>query len=297
MLNGHWLNAGPLNSPGIGIPQQILGAIATASATTDVPLHIRRALTAAGDATAMFDALSIARRRGLAVDGTATAEVFGGMSVEVGGVVQAYLAAFATASGTVESLALTCSCPLAVDMAASATADVSVTRRRRLSADASAIAGISPPFLNALVNLGELPPGQDSIVGTKNIRAFGFASATMRRRKALAVNATATAVMSPAPRIMLQVRLAVSATAGVKEAIVTLYRGRSFAVDATAGATIDLASLFAITRLGADMTATAVIQPALYMNIFDQAPITRTVFVPFRTRTAYPSRIRRIVDA
>jgi hypothetical protein len=297
MLNGHWLNAGPLNSPGIGTAQQFLSVNATASATTEATLHNRKRLGAAGAGTAAFDSLVVARRRGLAVGGTATAEIFGGMSVEVGGIVQAYLAAFMTASATVDTLPLTCACPLAADMTATAVTEVSGFRKRGLVAAAAATGAISPPFLTARVNLGELPPGQDSFIGSKNIRAFGFASATMNRRKRLAVFASATAAISPAPRVALQIRMAVAATAGVSSTLVTLYRKQAIAVDATAGATIDSLSLFAITRLGANLTATATMQPTLYMNIFDQAPITRTVFVQYRSRTAYPSRIRREVDA
>lgn len=297
MLAGHWLNAGPLNSPGIGNAQEYLGVFGTASATTEATMHVRKRLGAVGDATATFDALAAARRRGLAVDGTATAEIFGGMSVEIGGVVHAYLAAFSNATATIDPPALTCACPLSADMAASAIAGITMYRRRRLGADSAVTGSVSPPFLHARLNLGELPPGQDSIVGSKNIRAFGFAFATMRRRKRLSVNATATAVMSPLPRVALQVRMSVAATAGVSSIVATLYRGQSVAVDATAGATIDSLSLFAITRLGADMTATAAMQPSLYMNIFDQAPIVRTVFVQYQSRTAYPSRIRREVDA
>lgn len=296
MLNGQWLNAGPLNSSGLGSARKELAAVATATATFDaLGLRRRSRLSVAATATGTFEALSVTRRRGLAVDATATAEIFGGMSVEIGGVVHAYLAAFPTATAATD-VTLHASCPLAADLAATAATDVPMARRRRLGADATAVAAFDTPFLSARVNLGELPPGQDSIIGSKNIRAFGFASATLKKRKRLAVNASATAVMSPLPRLRMSVRLAVNATATAVTAV-ALYPRDGLAIDASATATIDAPILFTFLQLQADMTATAVVDPTLYLNIFDMAPPVRTVIVPYQPRTAYPTRIRREVDA
>lgn len=179
---------------------------------------------------------------------------------------------------------------------AGAVAEAAMVRRQSLGTSATATAAIDQPFLFARVNLGDLPPGQDSIVGTRRIRAFAFASASLMKRKRLSVAATATATIA-APRLALTVRLSVNAKASAGILSQVLYVRRSLGVDATATATIEPDSLFAYIRLAANLTATATLQPTLYMNTFDVAPIVRTVFVGFRPRTAYPTRIRREVDA
>ena len=296
MLNGQWLNAGPLNSSGFGSAQVTLGAAGTAGASIAAPtLRVRRSLGVAATATGTFGSTSLTRRRGLAVGATATAEFFAGMSVEIGGVVHAYLDAIATATATMSPPALTCRCPLAATLDAGAVVSVTTGIRRALRATGSATASVDTPFLYAAVNLGGFLPGQDSIIGSQRIRAFGFASAEMRRRRRLTVSAAATAVISPL-RLQMQVRMAAAGAATAVTAV-TLYRRFGLAVDASATATIAAQTLFNVLRMAANMTATAAVVPALYMNIFDQAPITRTVFVRYRPRVAVPTKIRRVVDA
>ena len=298
MLNGQWLNAGPLNSSGVGSAQVALGVTGAASASITAPtLQVRRSLGATATATGAFEPTSLTRRRGLATGATATAEFFAGMSVEIGGVVHAYLDAIATATATMDPPALACLCPLAAMLDAGAVVSVTTGIRRALRVSGSATASVDTPFLYAAVNLGGFLPGQDSIIGTQRIRAFGFATASLRRRRLLAANGTAVATMLPRPRLQMQVRFAVVATAGTGRAEAALYRRRQFAVDAAATATIDAATLFSFVRLTAGLTATATLLPAIYLNIFDQAPITRTVFVRYQPRVAVPTRIRRVVDA
>lgn len=295
MLNGQWLNAGPLNSSGISSTINPLAANATAAAVSTAPsLHRAIRLGVTATATAAANTPDLARRRSMPLELTATAMIFGGMSVRIGGIQQQYLAAFSTATGTIQATSLSATCPLVADATASAETSAALYPQRRLTAAAAALASIDQPFIFSRVNLGDLPPGQDSIIGSRRIRAFGFASAEMKKRKALSILATATATLLP--RLSLTGRLAANASAH-GETVVTLYVRRTLVVDATATAAFDQTSLFTYARLAANMDATATLQPTLYMNTFDVAPTVRTVYVGSRPRTAVPTRIRREVDA
>lgn len=304
MLNGFWLNGAPLNEPGALQRKVLLAVNATASASIAAPSLYRKVrLGADATASAALDVLSLIRRRGLAVNATATAVTVGEVSVEIDGVLHAYLSVNATAGATIEPPALTCLCPLAVDATAGAQAQATLFRKVALRANAAASGGIDPPHLHAFVNLGALPPGQDSIIGTQRIRAFAFVSAGLVRKRALSVNATATATMSPAPRLRNRRVMAVNATAGVTAASgddapdATLYVRKRLSVDATAGATMDSVLLYTYVRLGVNATAGCVSTAELYMNIFDQAPIERTVRVRFNPRVVVLPPPRRTTDA
>lgn len=304
MLNAAWLNAAPLNSPGATSRVVLLGVAATAGATVEsLGLRVRKRLAVNATASATLGTLNVTRKRGLAAAITATAVTVGEPSVEIGGVVHAYLSVNATAGATIDPPALRCVCPLAVDATAEAVADALLYRRRGLAAEAVVTAGIAEPFLHARVNLGALPPGQDSIVGTQRIRAFAFVSADLRRKRRLGVNAAATATLTPAPRLALRVRLAVNATAGTRDpasgddaTATRLFLRKRLAVDATAGVEDTPFPLYTRVRLAVNATATAASEATLYMNIFDQAPTTRTVRVAYNPRTVVVPPPRREVD-
>lgn len=302
MLNGSWLNGAPLNAPGLTQRTVLLAVNATAGATITAPaMHVRRSLAANATASATIAPPAMVRRRGLAVNATASATTVGEMSVEIDGVVHAYLSVNATAGATIEPPALWCLCPLAVNATAGAVAEATMYRKLVLRANAAASAAVEPPPLHAFVNLGALPPGQDSIVGTQRIRAFAFVTASLVRRRNLAVNATAGATIAP-PVLRRRLFLAVNARAGTaantgEEPGIPLYVKRMLAVDATAGATIEPLQLFRYRRLAVDATAGAVVTAELFMNIFDMAPIERTVYVRFSPRVVVLPPPRRTINA
>lgn len=302
MLNGSWLNGAQLN--GLGLAQRIvlLAVNATAGASIDAPgLRVRRQLAVNATASATIDPPGLVRRRCLAVDATAGATMVGEMSVEIDGVVHAYLSVNATAGATIDPLHLTVLRRMSVDATAGAAVEATLYRKISLGAIAAASAVVEPPALHAFVNLGALPPGQDSIVGTQRIRAFAFVTANLVRRRGLQVNATAGATIAP-PVLRRRLFMAVNARAGTaglsdEGPPIALYVKRMLAVDATAGAEIEPPLLFRYRRLAVNATAGATAAAELFMNIFDQAPIERTVYVRFAPRVVTLPPPRRTTDA
>lgn len=302
MLNSSWLNGAPLNGPGQSQRTVLLAVNATAGASIAAPgLCVRRRLAVNATASATIDPPALVRRRGLAVNATAGATTVGEISVEIDGVVHAYLSVNAAAGATIAPLHLTVLRRMSVDATAGAQSEATMYRRIRLGANAAASATVAPPPLHAFVNLGALLPGQDSIVGTQRIRAFAFVTASLVRRRTLAVNATAGATIAP-PVLRRRLFLAVNARAGTAGIAdegppIALYVKRMLAVDATAGAEIEPPPLFRYRRLAVNATAGATASVELFMNIFDQAPIERTVYVRFSPRVVVLPPPRRTTNA
>lgn len=302
MLNGSWLNGAPLN--GLGLTQRtvLLAVNATAGASISAPgLRVRRQLAANATASATIDPPGLVRRRCLAVDATAGASTVGEMSVEIGGVVHAYLSVNATAGASIAPLHLTVLRRMSVDASAGAQVEATLYRKIKLGAIAEVSAVVEPPPLHAFVNLGALPPGSDSLVGTQRIRAFAFCTANLIRRRGLGVNATAGATIAP-PVLRRRLFLAVNARAGTgvstgDEPGIPLYVKRMLAVNATAGAQIEPPLLFRYRRMAVNATAGATVSVELFMNIFDKAPTERTVYVRFAPRVVVLPPPRRTTNA
>ena len=226
----------------------------------------------------------------------ATATVIGEITVEIGGVEHDYLSTSLAATATFSALDLRVVTPLSALPVATATTDVTLSKKLRLSAPAAASASIPALNMPARIDLGNLPPGQDSIVGSRNIRVFVFATATMRKRKRLVGNLAASATFS-ALLLRTKTNLATGIFVATATATATLSRRYRLAADLAATATFDDESLYTHVRMAVNASATATITAPLYMNIFDVAPVERTVFVRFNPRVVVLPPPRREVDA